>query len=354
MSTQSMYRCDPRQLRGYVKDCFYAGRVPFVTASPGVGKSAIIKSVAKELNLKVVDIRLSTAAPEDLSGMPEFFTNAQGQRRARFTPFEMFPLEGEPLPLDENGNEMEGWLIFFDEFNSAPVEMQAAAYKVILDRMVGQNVLHKQVAMCAAGNLSTDRAIVNSMSTAMQSRLVHLELEVSFEHWLYDVALPQDYDMRIVAYLSQYPSKLMDFRPDHQDKTFNCPRTWEFMNGFVKDQVVDNTRTALFAGTITSGCAIEFITFTKVFNTMVNIAEVIKDPSGCKVPTDNNSKWATIVHLIENVNSLNMRELGIYANRFEMTFTILFFRCVMVKQPALRHHPSFIDALQKLSQYLTA
>jgi len=36
-------------------------------SSPGLGKSDVVKQVAKELNLKVIDFRLSTADPTDLN-----------------------------------------------------------------------------------------------------------------------------------------------------------------------------------------------------------------------------------------------------------------------------------------------
>ncbi|MFP3645191.1 hypothetical protein [Paraburkholderia sp. SIMBA_054] len=350
MSDTNLYRCTPRQLRGFITDALYAGLVPFVQSSPGVGKSSIMKLVAGDLNLKVIDHRLSTSAPEDLSGLPRFDENGQ----ARFAPFaDLFPLENTPLPRDKNGDEThQGWMLFLDEFNSSAKTVQAAAYKLILDRMVGQHHLHEQCVITAAGNLATDRAIVNNLSTAMQSRVIHLELDVVFEEWLYDVALKEKYDSRIIAYLSQYPSKLMDFRPDHNEKTFCCPRTWEFLNRLVKDQPVAEAKAPLYAGTVTSGVAVDFITFTQVYQNIVKIDQVIRDPHGTPVPVDNNSKWATISHLMEGVNELNFNELSTYADRFDLSFRILFMRAVMVQHPELRQHPAFARSMGVLSRYL--
>ena len=74
--------------------------------------------------------------------------------------------------------------------------VQAAAYKLVLDRQVGIHNLHPYCAVVAAGNLATDKAIVNSLSTAMQSRVIHLEMQVNFDQWLQNVALKQNYDKR--------------------------------------------------------------------------------------------------------------------------------------------------------------
>lgn len=344
MADTNLYRCSPRQLRTFISDCLQAGLVPFVQSSPGVGKSSIMKLVAKDHGLQVIDHRLSTSAPEDLSGLPRFNENGQ----ATFAPFaDLFPLAQTAVPRAK-----EGWMLFLDEFNSASKSVQAAAYKLILDRMVGQHHLHERCVVSAAGNLATDRAITNQLSTAMQSRVVHLELETNFEEWLYDVAFKENYDSRIIAYLSQYPSKLMDFRPDHNEKTFCCPRTWEFMNRLIKDKPVTEDKAALYAGTLTSGVAVDFVTFTKVYQNLVKIDQVIRDPHGTPVPTDPSTKWATISHLMEGVNDLNFDPLCTYASKFDLSFRILFFRSVMVRQPQLRQHPAFARAMSELSRYL--
>lgn len=212
----NMYRCTPRKIKEYVRDCIYAGLVPYVHSSPGMGKSAIMESIADEEQLHLIDHRLSTSAPEDMSGLPRFDEDGQ----ARFAPFaDLFPLQSAKIPKGK-----QGYMLFLDEFPSAKREVQAAAYKLILDKKVGQHRLHDHLVITAAGNLMTDRAIVNPIGTAMQSRVVHLEMELNYEEWLYDVALKNNWDSRIIAYLSQFPDKLMDFKPDHNDKTFCCPR----------------------------------------------------------------------------------------------------------------------------------
>ena len=343
-----LYRGTPRQVKSFVTDALYAGLVPYVQSSPGMGKSSIMRNVARDLQLKMIDHRLSTSAPEDLSGLPEFFSNDNGYRMARFVPFaDLFPIEGTEKPEGK-----EGWMLFLDEFNAAAKSVQAAAYKLILDKMVGQHRLHPNVVIAAAGNLSTDRAITNPISTAMQSRMVHLEMEINFEEWLYDVALPENYDSRIIAYLSQYPSKLMDFRPDHNEKTFCCPRTWEFTHRLIQDKEVKDSTATLLAGTITSGVAVDFVQFTKVFHNLVSIQEIRKDPLECRIPNDVGSKWAIVSHMMEKITEENFNDLSRYADRFTIDFRILFYRSILIRQPTLRQHPAFIRAMSSLARYL--
>lgn len=206
--------------------------------------------------------------------------------------------------------------------------------------------------MACAGNLSTDRAIVNPLSTAMQSRVIHIEMIPDFDEWLVDVALPQKYDTRVVAYLSQFPSRLMDFKPDHTDKTFSCPRTWEFAERIVRGEKDLSEWTTLLAGTITAGIAADFVTFSEVFANIPKIADIMDDPENHFIPRDNATKWAVVTSLLEHVDKKSLAKLAIYANRFDTSFRILFFRSVMVGDQSLRQEPAFAKAMLDLAKYL--
>lgn len=41
--------------------------IPFIKGSPGLGKSAMVKQLAKKYNLKLIDIRLGQVDPTDLN-----------------------------------------------------------------------------------------------------------------------------------------------------------------------------------------------------------------------------------------------------------------------------------------------
>lgn len=100
-----------------------AGLVTMLKGSPGTAKSALVKSIAKEYNLKLIDLRVAQCDPCDFLGFP----NICDDGRAEYAPMRTFPLQGDNLPVDEYGVEMAGWLLFLDEFNSADRGVQKAA-----------------------------------------------------------------------------------------------------------------------------------------------------------------------------------------------------------------------------------
>ena len=78
--------------------------VPFIVGSPGCGKSQIVKEIANEYGLKLIDCRLSTMEPTDLQGLPWIQDG-----KAQFNPYSFFPLENTSIP-----EGYSGWLLFLN------------------------------------------------------------------------------------------------------------------------------------------------------------------------------------------------------------------------------------------------
>lgn len=335
--------CTPNQAKENVIRCIKAGLVPFIQSSPGIGKSSIVRQIANEFRLKLIDHRLSTSSPEDLLGLPHFEGN-----KAVFTPFrDIFPLEDSPLDP-----AYDGWLLFFDEFNSAPRSVQAACYKIVLDRQVGQYNLNKRCVIVCAGNKLDDNAITVNLSTAMQSRLIHIMMEPSLEQWMENVAIKEHYDERVTAYLKMFPEHLMVFNPENVEHTFACPRTWEFVNRLIKNEPeIDNSYLALLSGTITNEIAISFLSFCKVKNEMITYKDVIAHPETAKIPEKNEAKWGTIFHLLNHVDGNNFEEISKYIGRYSVDYKIIFYRSVYKYHPELEDHPAFTAVKMELAKY---
>ena len=290
----------------------------------------------------MIDLRLSQCTPEDLNGFP-----MRNGNKATFTPFDHFPLQGDPVPQGYNG-----WLLFLDEMTSASKPVQAAAYKLILDRMVGSHHLHDAVAIMAAGNKASDRAVVNSLSTALQSRVITYELALSLDDFM-EHAISKNFDHRIVGFLNYLPDRLMVFKPDHQDFTFACPRTWEFLSRLIKGKDVSPNILARVAGTIGSGTATEFITFAQEYAKLPKLDDIVADPSAAKIPDEMSAKYATISMLIAKSDPASLTQVIRYVERFHIEMQIIFCRGVHSRDKTLQQKdPVFKAYLQRMVRYI--
>lgn len=319
-----------------------AGLVPFLVGSPGCGKSQVAYQIAKTWGLKLIDLRLGQCDPTDLLGFPHIFGN-----KGHYVPMDTFPVEGDEIPEGFNG-----WLLFMDEFNSASTAVQAAAYKIILDRMVGQKKLHKNVAMMCAGNLETDNAIVNPMSTALQSRLIHLELLVDVNEFL-DHSSEMKFDHRIHAYIKSFPKSLYTFKPDHTDNTYACPRTWEFGHKLLQHVETDHPDALpLLAGAVSEGEARQFLAYTKVFKNIPTPEEIELDPKNTRIPQEDSILYALTGSIGHNASKKNITPFMTYVERIPMDFQIVCLRDIVRRNKPLLAHPSVTGWVEKTTANL--
>lgn len=294
--------------------------VPILKGSPGAGKSQVVHQIAKEFNLLVIDLRLSQCDPTDLAGFP----TVDGGR-ADYLPMKHFPIEGDPLPINpETGERYAGWLLFLDEMTSAVPAIQAASYKLALDRMVGSYHLHKNCAIVGAGNLETDNAIVHPMSTALQSRLIHLELVVDAKEWDEWATSEGDIDYRITSFIKFKPGALYDFKPDHVDCTYACPRTWEFTDRLLK-VLPEDSKDLLptLAGTLGEGHAREFVGFCKIHSELLKPEQILKDPEHVKVPNEPSVLFALTGSIAHNIDPDNATTFMKFIMRLPVEFQVV-------------------------------
>lgn len=304
--------------------------VPMLVGSPGTGKSQIVHQIAANEGLKVLDLRLSQCDPTDLCGFPSIKGNKAG-----YVPMDTFPIENDPVPEGYNG-----WCLFLDEMNSASNAVQAASYKLVLDRMVGLHKLHKNVVIICAGNLETDGAIVNPMSTAMQSRLLHLELMTCPKEWT-DWAITKGLDHRITSYINFTPDSLYTFKADHTDSTYASPRTWEFADRVLKVTEENSPdRLPMLAGTLSEGVAREFMGFCKIHQDLPTMAQILAAPDSIKVPEEPSILFALTGAIGHNASQENFGQLIKYVNRMPSEFQVVALRETARRNMAMMGHAS--------------
>lgn len=317
-----------------------ANLVPFIVGSPGLGKSAIVHKYAKDNNLKVIDLRLAQCDPTELAGFPSTYTDADGIKRAGYIPMDTFPVKGTSLPInEETGLPFSGWLLFLDEMSSAPASVQAAAYKLCLDRMVGQLPLHEKVLIASAGNLDTDRAIVNEMSSAMKSRLVHMETHLDTKEFI-DYMQSESWHPLITSYIGFKPDAAYTFNPDSSDATYACPRSWEFLNKLLQSglDLSPSSVTALpvILGTIGS-VGNEFLQFSRLANSdLPTVVQIVADPTGTSLPSDLGLIWALIGMIAsEGAKDVTLLpQLVAYVNRMSIEHQVVCLRDLIKRNRA--------------------
>lgn len=366
------FRVTPRELLDILPVEFMARNVPLVRSDPGMGKSSIARQVAAKNNLFYIDMRLATADVTDLTGFPYIATvtypDGTESKYADFAAFEKsFPLDTTPLPKRKDGQSYAGWLINFDELPSAPRAVMVAAYKILLERMVGNRHLHPNCALMGCGNEATSNAIVNPMGTAMSSRLVHYHMVLDFEEFMEDVAIPQKWDPLTIAYLSfKKMEALHDFHPDRKDDTFCCPRTWEMNDRRTKVlRRLHNARAPgtpfvfpewaakAYAGTMTPLIGNQFVEFSNRAGELNILDKVLTEPETAPVPDTGDMRFFITVMLAEAVDDKgdNLKAITTYMNRLPgAEFKIVFGRSLLARLPGLASASEVVEIMAQAAR----
>ena len=255
----------PNKAKASILHALKIKRPIFLWGGPGIGKSDIIHQIGKDINAKVIDIRLSLWEPTDIKGIPYF--NSKENNMVWAQPSE--------LPTKAEAKKHKNIVLFLDEMNSAAPSVQAAAYQLILNRKVGQYELPDNVLICAAGNREADKGVVYRMPAPLANRFIHLEMKPEFDDW-FEWAVEHNIHKDVVGYLTFSKKDLYDFDPKSPSRSFATPRSWSFVSELLSDDLDENTVTDLVSGAVGEGLAVKFMAHRKVASDLPNPSEILE------------------------------------------------------------------------------
>jgi hypothetical protein len=290
----------------------YTKRQPVMLwGPPGVGKSAIVKQVAKEMEVGMSDMRLIYFEPVDLRGLPSVLDGETVWLKPAF------------LPKDGNG------VLFLDELPAAPKSVQAAAYQLTLDRAIGEYQLPDGWSVVAAGNGTGDRAVSNPMPSPLVSRFLHIHLEASAEDWV-GWAISNGIAPEIIAFVRVRPDLIYDFNPKNwaQNAPYACPRSWDALSRFItgEDGTVDVIDLPVFSGFIGEAAGAEFFGFLKTCQDVPAVDEILANPNTAKLPKTPAGNYAVIAGLAKRATVENFDKVVCYLERLDKEFEVCGFR----------------------------
>lgn len=259
--------------------------------APGVGKSQAVRQIAKVIEeetfkrVKVTDVRLLLFNPIDLRGIP---TSNEDKTLAVW-------LKPQIFQMDESDDVIN--ILFLDEISAAPQAVQAAAYQITLDRVVGEHKLPDNCIVIAAGNRVTDKSVAFKMPKALANRLLHIEVEGSFKSWK-DWAIKKGINDKVLGFLSFRNDYLMGFNSSSEDLAFTTPRSWEMVSNILNNisTNIDDVY-LLIAGLIGSGAAIEFKTWCNIYSTLPDMDDIFNGKTN-SVPKTTDAIYALVSSMV--------------------------------------------------------
>lgn len=295
--------------------------------APGVGKSQGVRQIAKEIETHtgkravVTDVRLLLFNPIDLRGIP---TANQEKTLAVW-------LKPQIFQMDESDDVIN--ILFLDEISAAPQSVQAAAYQITLDRVVGEHKLPDNCIVIAAGNRTTDKSVAYKMPKALANRLMHMDIEVSFDSWK-KWAIESGINPIVIGYLDFRRDALMCFDAASEELAFATPRSWEMVSNILNRVNSDIDKVfSLIAGLVGLGQAAELRTWSKVYKDLPKIEDIFAGKV-LEVPRKPDSLYALTAAMTsfarEHRDNMTMIRNSItYASQFPADFSVVLMKDYM-------------------------
>ena len=246
---------------------------PLVSGKHGIGKSAMIKSIADELGGVCITVEGGTLKEGEITGLPYQYKDEDGKTKFRFLPYyaveriqneekRLFELAGKSLPEnaaltgDENRYAMNDLspeerveairsgkvhpvIIFIDEINRTENSVYKELMNILLTRSVNGYQFPWWVFFVGAMNPSTQNSIyaTNEMDPAQLDRFIKLKVGDSASEWL-KFGKSTGISLDILQFIKDNPKCLSSDAKDLNDeeKPTPSPRGWDMVDTLLKSE----------------------------------------------------------------------------------------------------------------------
>jgi MoxR-like ATPase len=188
--------------------------------SPGLGKTEALRQTAEELGIAIHVISPVQHASDDFGGIP---VPTEDNQKVKKLPVEdLFPKE---LMSQDKG------IYFIDEITSADFSTQGALYRLLLEGRTDTFSLPKGWLRVAAGNLLSDKALVNELSSALINRVSVFQItpdENELANYFIEKHLgkvTEEAAMIVASFIKTFPEVLRE--EPSTDSPFTSPRSLE-------------------------------------------------------------------------------------------------------------------------------
>jgi hypothetical protein len=297
-------------------------RVPmWIWGQAGVGKSSIVRMVARGLSREHIDIRPTMMDPVDM-GIP-YIDNG-------------VCLRAIPSWLPTHGDT----LLAVEELPDAPLSVQCALYQLVLERRLGDYSLPDGAYICATGNRAQDGGNYTQPPAPLLNRFLHITLESGYDSWA-GWAAKGDANMTVELIPAKpitphirpelraffaFRKNLLVQKPIKSEFAFCTPRSVEMLSRILDQEPSDDIASDLINGLIGMGVGIEFLGFLRTWRSLPLISAIVANPMAVDIPTDLSACYATAVYLAANWKPANGDALCQYVRRLAPEYGCLFLR----------------------------
>ena len=246
---------------------------PLISGKHGIGKSAIVKTVAKDLGGTCITIEGGTLKEGEITGLPYQYENAQGEAQFKFLPYyaveriqeqEKLLFEQAGKTVEENdvlsgtenryaqndlapqekidlllSGKVKPVIIFVDEINRTENTVYKELMNILLTKTVNGYQFPWWVFFVGAMNPSTQNSVyaTNEMDPAQLDRFLKLKVTSNTSEWI-RYGKKAGISPAILQFIKENPKCLSESAAelDDEEKPTPSPRGWDMVDTILSSE----------------------------------------------------------------------------------------------------------------------
>lgn len=314
------------QLKTFLIAAIPAGLPVLIKGVPGIGKTDIIKTVAKEIKQNLLIFHPCVDEPTDYKGLPALIDG-----KAVFLPYNNL------VDLMEAN---EPTIAFFDDLGQAEPSVQKALMQIFLAREINGKKISDNITFIAATNRKQDKAGVNGLLEPVKSRFASIvELEVDHKSWI-EWALQANLNIGLISFIQFRPNLLQQFAPTNDLINSPCPRTVANLSKLMDLNLPDDLKYQVYSGAVGEAFTTELLAFLPIMKQLPKIENILNG-NDTEPPARIDVSFAVCAVLAKRVNEINSCNVFPYIEKMISEFQVLFVKTATKEKPEIMETREF-------------
>ena len=206
-------------------------RPVFLMGPPGIGKTAIMAQVAKEMDLALVSYSMTHHTRQSALGLPYIADKVYDGQNVRVSEYTMSEIISSMYEEMERTGLKEG-LLFLDEINCVSETLAPSMLQFLQFKTFGMHKIPEGWIVVTAGNPPEYNNSVREFDIVTWDRLKRIDVEPDFGAWK-EYAYEKKIHPAITTYLSIRNSDFYLVQTTVDGKTFVTARGWEDLSDII-------------------------------------------------------------------------------------------------------------------------
>lgn len=206
-------------------------RPVFMMGAPGIGKTAIMKQIANELDVGLVSYSMTHHTRQSALGLPYIVDKVYGGEQFKVSEYTMSEIIASVYEMIEVSGHKEG-ILFLDEINCVSETLAPSMLQFLQEKKFGGHVVPDGWIVVTAGNPPEYNNSVREFDIVTWDRLKRIDVTPDYDAWR-EYAVNSGVLPVVISYLDNIKSNFYSIESTVAGKRFVTARGWSDLSTII-------------------------------------------------------------------------------------------------------------------------